>query len=346
MEELITIIVPVYKVEGLIHRCLNSIQSQTYKNIEVILVDDGSPDHCGEICDLYEKSDCRFKVIHKANGGLSDARNHGLDIARGDYILFVDSDDWIHKQHVEKLYQLMKETDSEIAVCNFTKYAEKVRKAKNRNSEDLKSGNQKSDYTEENIYQYTNIEALMELMGNFSIQMVVAWGKLYKRELFHKLRFPVGRLHEDVFITYKLIYRAKRIVLTTAPLYYYWQRADSITGAGLNRKGYIDRMDAYLGRAGFFNLIGLTELSSRQYRLIFLNYMKDRENIIRAFDSDMNDIFDQKLKELRFCLRKSNQRPAVRLFVEIYFIFPDLLSKLYDRYTYKNRRIKKPINST
>jgi glycosyltransferase involved in cell wall biosynthesis len=328
MDELITIIVPVYKVEDLIHRCLNSIRSQTYENIEVILVDDGSPDHCGDICDLYEKLDCRFKVIHKANGGLSDARNHGLDVARGDYILFVDSDDWIHEQHVEKLYHMIKEMDSEIAVCDFVKLADEERKAKN----------QKPDNVEENIYQYTNIEALKELVGNFSIQMVVAWGKLYKRELFNNLRFPIGRFHEDVFITYELIYQAKRIVLTTAPLYYYWQRADSITGAGLNRKGYIDCLDAYLGRARFFHQIGLTELSSRQYRLIFLNYMKDRKNIVRAYNFDMNDIFHQRLKELRYCLRKSNQRLAVRLFVEMYFIYPDLLSKIYDRYSNKKRR--------
>jgi glycosyltransferase involved in cell wall biosynthesis len=326
-QELITIIVPIYKVENFIHRCVNSMRSQSYTNLEIILVDDGSPDNCGAICDTYAKSDDRIKVIHKRNGGLSDARNYGLDIASGDYIAFLDSDDWIHEKHIEKLYELIKKTDSDIAVCDFLK----------KSTEDCKS-----DQIEETLYWYSNIEALEQLMDRFSTQLVVAWGKLYKQNLFENLRFPVGRLHEDVFITYKLIFRARKIALTTAPLYYYWQRTDSITGGRMNGKGYIDCIDAYTKRAEFFYEIGLKELSSRQFKQIFINYIDERKMIDKSIYPDLNNKLDSKLKELRSQLRKSRQKFIFRIFYEMYYILPDLLDIFYERH--KKHYMKKIVS--
>lgn len=229
MTELISVVIPVYKVELYIHRCVNSILRQTYKNLEIILVDDGSPDRCGEICDEYEKLDERVKVIHKKNGGLSDARNAGIEISHGDYITFIDSDDWINDKYIEKLYQLLKKTNSDISVCNFIRTS----------TEDIKEV-----ISEKEIYEYSNVDALRQLTDKFCIQMTTAWGKLYKMELFEEIRFPVKRIHEDEFTTYKLIYKANKVTFSTECLYYYWQRSDSIMGSGFNLKARFDYFEA------------------------------------------------------------------------------------------------------
>jgi len=169
MSELITIIVPIYKVEEYLRRCVDSILKQTYKNLEVILVNDGSPDGCGAICDEYATLDGRIEVIHKTNGGLSDARNAGIEVAHGSYVSFVDSDDWIHQEYIGKLYDLLRETNSDISVCNFIKTS---------------SDNIELEITTGEIFEFTNHEALEQLTDiKFYDQMVISCGKLYKKKL-------------------------------------------------------------------------------------------------------------------------------------------------------------------
>lgn len=208
----VSIIVPIYKVEPYLRRCLDSLINQTYTNLEIILIDDGSPDCCPQICDKYAVKDNRIKVIHKKNGGLSDARNTGLDICKGEYISFVDSDDWVSKNYIERLLNLAIKEDAGIVI------GENIRT----------DGNSRSFKGNTSIKAYTSNEALHHLFSQNHIAFTVSWGKLYKRTLFRTIRFPVGKFHEDEFTTYILFYNTNKIIYTSEVLYYYYQRGNSI----------------------------------------------------------------------------------------------------------------------
>ena len=214
MQKLISVIVPIYKVEKYLEHCVNSILSQTIKNIEVILVDDGSPDKCGEICDELAKTDERIKVIHKSNGGLSDARNAGIDIALGKYIGLVDSDDYIAPAMYEKLLNAIEENDADASMCY----------ACNIYDDDMEYRSCQSGAIE--VFEGEDIlDALFEKkLNNF------AWTKLYKRELFDNIRYPFGKIYEDLFTTYKIFGICNRVALDSSQMYYYRIRRDSIMG--------------------------------------------------------------------------------------------------------------------
>ena len=213
MGSLVSIIIPVYKVEKYIDRCVTSIINQTYKNLEIILVDDGSPDNCGKICDDYAKMDERIKVIHKENGGLSDARNVGIESAKGNYISFVDSDDFIEKDMIELLLKEIEENNCDISICGYYKtYIDK---------------DEIIDNSKE-IFIMNNIEAIdkMNMLGSYDVS---AWGKLFNINLIKDTRFPVGKLSEDWFVMYKIFYNASRICYNPNPKYHYVQRAGGIS---------------------------------------------------------------------------------------------------------------------
>lgn len=317
MSEVITIVVPIYNVENYLHRCVDSIVNQTYKSLEIILVNDGSPDSCGKICDEYAKLDERVKVIHKKNGGLSDARNAGIDIAQGEYISFVDSDDWIDEDYIKKLYQLLENTNSDISVCNFIRTStEKIQ----------------IDNSKEIIYEYSNVDALEQFVDKFYVQMVIACGKLYKRKLFREIRFPVGRIHEDEFTTYKLIYNAKKVVFTTSQLFFYWQREDSIMGAGFNISHKLHVIDAFSERAQFFKKVGLEDLSNKTYCALFFIYM-DVNKRQKSFDNQlMKERFHQNFKDFRKTIRNSKQNLKFQVFYEMYFISPKTMDLIFEIY--------------
>ena len=215
MHRKVSIIIPVYKVEKYLKRCIESVINQSYKNIEIILVNDGSPDKCGEICDSYARIDSKIKVIHKKNGGLSSARNAGLDIASGEYIMFVDSDDWIEEDSLEKLDKYM---DMSYDIINF-KFS--FIKEGSKNIIELQSDSKES-------YECDLISYIDKLfMGELSFFI---WNKLYKKDLFNEVRFPEGRNYEDLATIYKLYFKAKNIIVTDYTLYYYWLgNSNSIT---------------------------------------------------------------------------------------------------------------------
>lgn len=218
MKPLVSIIVPVYKVEPYLRRCIDSIVNQTYTNLEIILVDDGSPDGCPQICDEYAAKDNRIVVIHKENGGLSDARNAGLDICNGEYISFVDSDDWVANTYIEIMLNAIVRNNAEIAVSNFIRVNQTF---------ELK-------ITSNNIYDIeilTPIQAVKKLWSPQSITFIISCAKLTKRSLFNNIRFPKGIIHEDEYTTYKLLYYSPKTVFLDIPLYCYFQRSDSIMGA-------------------------------------------------------------------------------------------------------------------
>lgn len=208
----ISVIVPVYKVEKYIHRCVGSILAQTFRDFELILVDDGSPDSCGGICDAYAAKDNRIHVIHQENAGLSAARNAGIDwtFAKSDseYLTFIDSDDWVHPKYLQALYDALQNSGVGISVCG---YAE-------TEGEDPESGEICArQWTPEDFYIAHNVNA------------IVAWGKLYRKEDFKDVRYPVGRIHEDEFTTHKLLFAHKKIAVIDAPLYAYFQNPEGIT---------------------------------------------------------------------------------------------------------------------
>lgn len=208
----ISVIVPVYKVEEYLRRCVDSILNQTFQDFELILVDDGSPDDCPKICDEYAQKDNRVFVIHKENGGLSDARNKGIDWAfensDSEWITFIDSDDWVHEQYLEFLYKGVIENNCEISSCRY--YSTKGELPEEKEGE-IKV------LSPEEFWTMPNSNAVM------------AWGKLYKKTLWKKYRFPKGKIHEDEYTTYKLLFSVDKICAIDKELYYYYYNESGIT---------------------------------------------------------------------------------------------------------------------
>lgn len=209
----ISVIVPIYKVEKYLNRCIESIINQTYTNLEVILVDDGSPDNCPQICDEYAQIDERVKVIHKKNGGLSDARNAGLDIATGDYIVFIDSDDYIELNMIESMMDNMLENDTDLVVCNIRYVFDDREYVKYSKPDRI-------------LDKY---EAMKEYIKDGIVQ-AVAWNKLYKKNIIGNMRYKVGKTNEDEFFTYKVINNSQKIYYNSNAFYNYLQRGSSIMG--------------------------------------------------------------------------------------------------------------------
>lgn len=224
-EPLISVIVPVYKVEKYLNRCIESIVSQTYRNLEIILVDDGSPDNSRLICDEWTQKDERIRVIHKKNGGLSDARNVGMAMSTGIMIGFVDSDDWIAPQMYSRLYQAMKIDHSDIAACAVKMIWEDDSAPQML----TKSGN----------CCLNREEAMQALIEETWIKHPV-WYKLYRADRIRNIMFPIGKCHEDTFWTYQVIGSVKSVSIIDYEGYYYWQRKGSIMGENYS----IKRLDA------------------------------------------------------------------------------------------------------
>lgn len=221
--ELISVVVPIYNVEKYLKRCISSILNQTYKSLEIILVDDGSPDNCGEICDYYSKIDNRVCVIHQKNKGLSEARNRGIKEATGKYIMFIDSDDYIEENMIEVLYTNLLKYNADISSCGHNDiYDEKNKRRKEIDEKKL---------------ILTSQDALQVFLFT-TIVDVVAWNKLYKIELFNNIKYEVGKLFEDHLTTYKLIDVANKVVYTNLPLYNYCKRNNSIGGSEFSKKNY------------------------------------------------------------------------------------------------------------
>lgn len=227
--EIISVIVPVYNVKPYLKLCVNSILKQTYKNLDIILVDDGSTDGSGEMCDEYLNIDKRIRVFHKKNGGLSDARNYGIKRAKGELITFVDSDDFIAPQMHDILYNNMKNESADISICNsklIWSTEEAVSDNNNNNYEILSSK-----------------EALKIMLTNRKFQSS-AWDKLYKKSLFNNIEYPIGRIYEDIATTYKLIHNSNKIIYSSYIGYYYFQRSGSIIHSKFNKK-QLDMILAY-----------------------------------------------------------------------------------------------------
>ena len=218
---MVSVIIPAYNVEQYVERCVYSVTKQTYRNLEIILVDDGSTDCTGIICDKLAKEDNRISVIHKTNGGLSDARNAGIDVSRGEYISFVDSDDYIASDMLEHMMNAMCETDISMVVVGFWKQSGDAREYCGPTTERVVSSE----------------EALKDIYIGHEIYPA-SWNKLYRRALFNNNRFAVGMINEDSEIITKLLMECNRVALVSKPLYIYMIREGSITQSSFSSKDY------------------------------------------------------------------------------------------------------------
>ncbi len=324
MEELISIIVPVYNVEEYLEKCVESIINQTYKNIEIILVDDGATDNSGKICDELGKKDDRIIVIHKANGGLSDARNAGLKIAKGEYIGFVDSDDYIAEDMFETLYNLNKKYNSEISIVSFYE----IYKGKVIGVRDSKK-----------LEELTKIEAIRELLIDTNIQSY-AWNKLFKKELFEGLEFPTNKNFEDIATTLLLFEKANKVVLLEDPKYYYVRRDNSIIGVR-NYKTYKDYLDVIYDKYNYLdgkyeeldlynaynyiiNMIWVyTIIVTFELDEVYKEFVKQYdlfEKLINKYGNNITDKLDNYNKSVLYMmlLNKEYSKPAVKQLYKTY----------------------------
>ncbi len=246
----ISVIVPVYKVEDYLDRCVESILSQTFTDFELILVDDGSPDNCPAICDAWAEKDIRIKVIHKENGGLSDARNVGFEASCGEWISFIDSDDYIHPAMLQALYDAVQAHNVKISVCGF----------KGTDGEPLEDD---PDLT-------ARLWGAEDLYLKRHVNATVAWGKLYHSGVV--LPYPVGRLHEDEFVTYRILFDCEKIAVLDAELYGYFCNRKSIIRSGWSVKR-LDVLQAFVEQIEYFTQRGNTQLRCWRIREFMKNIL-------------------------------------------------------------------------
>jgi len=218
--DLITVVIPIFNVEKYLNKCIDSVLSQTYSNIEIILVNDGSTDNSGMMCDEYKNKDSRIKVIHKKNGGLSEARNFGIEVSSGKYITFIDSDDYVEKDYIEYLYYLIQKYNTKISICAYSVLME--------NGKIIDYG---ENYLEKRLSKIETLEKMLNEEG-FSVS---AWAKLYDIKLFKDIRYPVGKLCEDNGTTYKVIDKVDKIAYGNKSKYYYYKRKGSIMLSVFNK---------------------------------------------------------------------------------------------------------------
>ncbi len=310
---LISVIVPVYQVEAFLPRCVESILQQSFSDFDLILVDDGSPDRCGDLCDEYAARDRRVHVIHQENGGLSAARNTGIDWAfessDSQWLTFVDSDDWLHPQTLEVLLKAAEEQNAKVSICG---YQETTGKNPSASGEMLCT----AVWTPRDFY--------MQQIKNFT----VAWGKLYRKECFQNIRYPVGKIHEDEFITYQILFAQEKLAVVAAPLYAYFVNPTGITRKPWNPKR-LHAWEAYEQQLPFFEALGDAELRRRNFR----EYIDNAFTTLQTAENAPNQ------QELRPTIRKMEKhlRKLIRRgwklgYVEFWMDY-DFLYRLYPGFT-------------
>lgn len=287
----ISVIVPVYNVEEYLKRCVDSILAQTFTDFELLLVDDGSTDSSGKICDEYAKEDSRIKVFHKENGGLSSARNYGIEQATSPYIGFIDSDDYIECDMYEILYKNIVAEDAQMSMCSlYDIYNGKPRKV-----------------IESPSYMCVDVPTAIKIVMEAKINSVYAVNKLYKRELFSEIRYPVERIAEDAFVIIELLLNCKKIAITTQQKYYYVHRQNSITTSQFKQKD-LDVIDAYHKNYDLIKNNYPKLLDVAQMRLCWAHFYALDKIIVTKENNDKNiqkRLIDYLRKNYLFILKDS-----------------------------------------
>ncbi|TDE51302.1 glycosyltransferase family 2 protein [Flavobacterium sp. GT3P67] len=313
--DLISIVVPVYKVEAYLSRCIDSILSQTHKNFELILINDGSPDNCPQICDAYASEHSCIKVIHKKNEGVSIARNKGIEITKGKYIAFVDSDDYIHKDYLSTLMFMLSNSEAQLSMCAYKRVFDSE-------IDEIKVN---TDF--ETISDLVAMDMLLNDQSKCS-----PWGKLYDIDLFKEVKFPEGKLMEDMFIMPTLFSKAKIVAINSQELYYYNQEGLSITRSSFNYK----KLDIVEGSLSWknhteLNYPTLFEKASMHYyatvidNCIYLSKVKDDYgiSIYKKYKKEIKSNYSNILKS-----KYSSKRTKIKVVLLKYGLFR-LFFKLY-----------------
>lgn len=265
MREVVSVIIPVYNAEKYLRECIDSVIKQSYKNIEIVLIDDGSTDGSSGICDEYAARDSRICVIHQENGGLSAARNTGIERCTGEYLLFIDSDDIIHSEMIKCLYEVMISMGADLSFCKYRTF---------HDSREIGMSEIARCHTE----SMSGREAVGRIYSRECADYIIACSKLYKRSCFDELRFPLGKKHEDEFITYRILYPLKKCIFIKDEMYYYRMQNNSITHSR-NIRHYLDVLEALEQRLEFFiqkkdrELYDLTLKEYELYLIKTINYI-------------------------------------------------------------------------
>ena len=306
----ISVVVPIYNVEKYLNRCVDSILNQTFTDFELILVDDGSPDNCGKICDEYAEKDNRVRVIHKPNGGLSDARNAGIEWALknsdSEWITFIDSDDWVHPQYLELLLKAACDSGTSISICSYV--------STDKQSKDIKIFDSKFEiHNTEKFYIEKNVNA------------VVAWGKLYKKKDFTEIRYPVGKIHEDEFTTHKILFKYDNIAFVNEELYYYFTNPDGIMNSVWSPKKLV-KFEAVYEQIDFLSENKLNKALAYTIKKQLYSF-KDEINTITNSENE------DKIKYLRFS--RKQLRDFIKKYKDKYSItvqnYPGIYECLYPK---------------
>ena len=304
---LVSIIVPVYNVEKWLERCIQSLVDQTYRTLEIILIDDGSTDSSSMICDRWAEKDRRIIVVHKENGGLSSARNLGIDLAHGQYIGFVDSDDWVNSRFIEILHQLMVNYQCDLAECGSCETWGEVHPTSYEAAAEV----------------HTKHEAMEAHLKDTRFTCVI-WNNLYKREII-TARFPEGKLHEDLFWTYQIIDQCSTLVHTAVPLYYHFHRSDSITGSTYTLSRIADLLEGGLMRCQFVTkkypeLADMVRIKYYLQSQWFVQYIKRRK--IDHGESCISEILSRIHSLGITWLYKSSASLKEKLWISLFYFCP------------------------
>lgn len=307
---IVSVIVPVYNVERYIRNCLDSLLNQTFHNWEAILVDDGSPDRSGTICDEYAACDSRFKVLHKKNGGQSSARNLAMNYVQGEYMFYLDSDDYLHPDTLQHLVDLAIANNADIVQCNFIRGTD-------------------TSFPSVEISEVLNIYDNHSAFTQF-IAKIIPWGKLYKRDVIGDIRFPEGIINEDDFTTWKYYYNAAKIVVTNLPFYYYTVNPNS-TMANQQRKPNLNYFNAYHERIEFFHNSGENDLEAVSRG----QWMK---SLVMLYSN--KQLTDKERREVKSLFKENYHSPSLkalripaklRIVFGIFSVTPMLASQLVKR---------------
>ena len=308
----ISIIIPVYNVEKYVKKCIESVINQEYTNLEIIIVNDGSTDNSGDICDYYANKDKRIILIHQENQGLSMARNNGLDIATGEYIGFVDSDDWIAPDMYYMLYDNAVRYNADISMCNFYY---------------IDHNEKKTPYSNENV-NVKMLEGVYKIAHNIRLSNNCVWNRLYKRHLFNEIRFPKGKTFEDIFVMHKLIENANKLVLSSQCKYYYLLRENGITLGQFNLS-QLDQVEAYMQRHEYIssNYVNL-EKTCRKFIFFSLLWVIHRaylHNSIETNKEGLQKVIDKvRAYDFHDCgLSKEEENLLILIFkdIKLYMMF-------------------------
>lgn len=340
---LLSVVVPVYNVEKYVERAVNSICTQTLTDMEIILVDDGSKDQSGKLCDEFAKKDSRIRVIHKENGGLSSARNAGIELASGKYIAFVDSDDWIDPEMYAVLTGLLEKNQADLAICSYKEVSE------GENPTPAKGEGEITLWQEQEALQ-----VFIEENEAYNIQNA-AWNKVYKRRLMGELRFPEGKLFEDIAYTTKLIARSQKTVYTNQPFYnYVVNRSGSIMNQRINERIFTDQIPLYMEKRQFLQEIGREDLVQIHnlffYKRLLLHYMELQKHKPENYEVLSKKLI-QLLKKEKTNIKKAYNSPAAnaneKKRMELFLKSPKLykvIDQINESYLIPNKQVLRNQN--